>query len=154
MATNRAPIMGRTEEAAVPFLGTDFWEEGKKIRGVVERGFKIDGRANYTLRLLTPHAVTLKDADGQPYEAPVISIGVSAGLRMAMQSAQGLRPRQFLLGEVVEVECTGETPTDKGNPMKHFAFKLWPGDERARLASGPAKQEPEPGQDDEDFVPF
>jgi hypothetical protein len=107
---------GRTEDAEAPFLSAEFWKQGVKVSGVVDRVFEIEHRKNYALTL-----VKSVDLDGEPYD--IVSIGESAGLRMAMQAA---RVRQLLEGDKVVVECTGTTaPKKAGNsPRVNFAIEV------------------------------
>lgn len=107
---------GRTEDAEAPFLSSEFWKQGTRIAGVVERVFKIDGRNNYAVALIK--AVEL---DGEPYDR--VSVGESAGIRMAMQVARcgDLRER-----DRVVLTCTGETPSKEAgkSPRKNFDIEV------------------------------
>lgn len=107
---------GRTEDAEAPFLSSEFWKEKKSIAGVVRRIFKIEGRNNYALDLIKP-----VELDGEP--ADRVSVGESAGLRMAMQAA---RLRELREGDEVVLTCTGETQSKKaGNsPRKNFEIEV------------------------------
>ena len=113
---------GRTEDAAAPFLGSEFWVEGAKIVGIIERQFQIEDekgkRNNYSIKLLTPHVVKV---DGE--DCDIVSIGESAGLRMAMQAA---RLKGFQDGDKVVIQCTGVTPSKKAgmSPMRNFAISV------------------------------
>lgn len=107
---------GRTEDAAAPFLGAEFWTEGKKILAVVDREFDVEDRKCYTLRVLTPVEV-----DG--VECAMVSMDTTAGLKMALQAA-GL-PR-LLAGDKVFLTCTGKEPPKKqGNsPRTNFEIEV------------------------------
>ena len=107
---------GRTLDAQNPFLSTDFWQKDVRISGVVERVFKIDGRNNYAVHLLKPVVV-----DGESCD--VVSVGESAGFRMALQEA-GLRVLRE--GDQIELTCEGETPSKnpKNSPRKDFFLRV------------------------------
>lgn len=122
---------GRTEDAAAPFLGTDFWSKDVAIEGTVERVFKIEGRNNYAVKLQEPVEV-----DGEQCEE--VSLGESAGFRMALQAA---KVRELQEGDRIMVRCTGETAS-KGNgadgkpkaPRKNFEIEVMRN--RSQAASG------------------
>ncbi len=107
---------GRSEDAEAPFLSTEFWKENTKIAAVVDRVFKIDGRNNYALSLVKP-----VELEGEPYDR--VSLGESAGLRMAMQAA---RLRELRERDQIVLVCTGETASKKaGNsPRKNFDLEV------------------------------
>jgi hypothetical protein len=107
---------GRTVDAQSPFLSTEFWKKGVRVAGVIERVFKIEGRNNYAVHLLKPVEI-----DGEPCD--VVSVGESAGLRMAMQAAKVHELRE---GDQVVLECEGETASKKkGNsPRKDFNIEV------------------------------
>lgn len=107
---------GRSVDAESPFLSTDFWKKDVRISGVVERVFKIDGRNNYAVHLLKPVEI-----DGEPCD--VISLGESAGLRMALQDA---RLKALREGDQITIVCEGETPSrnPKNSPRKDFALEV------------------------------
>src|SRR5260370_39598159 len=94
---------GRTEDAAAPFLGADFWTEGEFIEGVVDRVFDVEGRRCYALVLNAP--IMLDEVD-----VSVVSLDSSAGLKMALQAA-GLQSLE--VNDKVLVRCTGKTPSKK-----------------------------------------
>jgi hypothetical protein len=107
---------GDTENAEAPFLSTEFWKKDTRIIGIVERVFKIDGRNNYAVKLAKPVEVEGEECD-------VVSIGESAGLRMAMQDA---KLRELRVDDTVMLLCTGEKPATKaGNsPRKNFQIEI------------------------------
>jgi hypothetical protein len=107
---------GKSTDAEAPFLSTDFWKDGARIAGLIERVFKIDGRNNYAMRLTKAVSV-----EGELSE--VVSVGESAGIRMAMQSA---RLRELRQGDQVVLICIGETASKKaGNsPRKDFQIEV------------------------------
>lgn len=107
---------GRSVDAESPFLSTEFWAKDVRISGVVERVFKIEGRNNYALHLLKPVEI-----DGETCD--VVSLGESAGLRMALQDA---RLKALREGDQITLTCEGETPSKKaGNsPRKDFAIEV------------------------------
>ncbi len=107
---------GRTEDAEAPFLGAEFWEKGKQVVGVVERLFTVGEQQCHVLRLVTPVEV-----DGE--ELDCVSIGNSAGFRMALQAGHlsGLR-----INDKVSLLCSGKTPPKKeGNsPRTNFEIEV------------------------------
>jgi hypothetical protein len=112
---------GRSEDAAAPFIPSEWWTQGKSIAFVVERVFKIEGRSNYGVRLLK--AVVL---DGETTEE--VSIGESAGFRMALQAAH---LRELREGDRVVLTCYGETASKKKDasgkplsPRKDFEIEV------------------------------
>lgn len=107
---------GRSGDAASPFIPSEWWQKGKSIAFVVERVFRIEGRNNYGVRLLK--AVVL---DGETTDE--VSVGESAGFRMAMQAAHLKELRE---GDTVVMTCYGETASKKaGNsPRKDFEIEV------------------------------
>jgi hypothetical protein len=112
---------GRSEDAAAPFIPSEWWEKGKSIAFVVERVFKIEGRVNYGVRLLKAQVL-----DGETTEE--VSIGESAGFRMAMQAAHCKELRE---GDRVVLTCYGETASKKKDasgkllsPRKDFEIEI------------------------------
>lgn len=107
---------GRSEDAEAPFLGSEFWKDGAKIAGVVQRVFKVEGRNNYALDLLKPIEI-----EGEPCDR--VSLGESAGLRMAMQAARLKELREM---DQIVLVCTGHTASKKvGNsPRTDFEIEV------------------------------
>jgi hypothetical protein len=120
---------GRTGDAAAPFIPSEWWTKDKRVVGTVERVFKIEGRNNYGVRLLKP--VVLDDE-----QCDEVSIGASAGLRMALQAA---RLHELREGDRIVMSCYGETPSKKaGNsPRKDFEIEVT----RAEPANGDVPDE-------------
>lgn len=106
---------GRTEDASAPFLTAGFWTKGKSIAGTVVRIFETDNGTAYGIHLVTP--VMLNDKTEKQ-----ISLGNSAGLRMAVQDSGA--PGGLKIGDKIHVECTGTTGTDKGNDMVNFSIEV------------------------------
>jgi len=108
---------GRTEDAENPFLSAEFWKEGTRITGIVEREFKAGEQVCYELKLA--ESVTLSDE-----ETDVVNIGTMAGLRMALQAA---RVKKLIVGDKVSIECTGFTKAKKtGNSDRvNFSIELY-----------------------------
>jgi hypothetical protein len=116
---------GETKEA--PFLSADFWEEGKSFKAIVNGMFEVDGRKNYTLSLLTPHelSVPVQQTDGttEEVETNVVSLGESAGLRMAFLDAR--IPNGLLLaGDRLVLTCKGKTPSKKAGQSDRVDFRV------------------------------
>ncbi|SRR6266571_1326608 len=107
---------GRSEDAAAPFIPSEWWTKDKRVVGVVERIFQVEGRENYGIRLLKP-----VELGGEQCEE--VSIGESAGFRMALQAARlhGLRE-----GDHIVLTCYGETPSKnpKHSPRKDFEIEV------------------------------
>lgn len=107
---------GRTEDAAAPFLGAEFWAEGKSAVGVIMRSFDTQNGVCFVLNLVAPVML-----DGE--EIDRVSVGNMAGFKMALQAAglQGLR-----IGDKLAIECTGKTPSKKeGNsPRVDFTVEV------------------------------
>lgn len=105
---------GRTEDAASPILGAQWWTKGKQITGKVLRSFKTENGECYSLHL--GQAVKVGEEETQQ-----VSVGALKGFQMALAAAglSGLRE-----GDVVLLECTGSTGTDKGNPMVNFYVEV------------------------------
>lgn len=109
---------GRTEDAGAPFLTASFWTEGKRVAGVVIRKFSTDKGLAIVLALTSK--VMIEDKSESQ-----VSIGASAGLRMAVDAA-GV-PGGFdglLIGDRVYLECTGKSATEKGNDQVNFEIEV------------------------------
>jgi hypothetical protein len=104
---------GNSQDAQdVPILGADFFRKGVKIEGEVTRQFPTANGICYEMRLKTPVTVKGKKAER-------VAVGALKGFIMALQVA-GVPDEKLLRDDKVIIECTGETPTDKGNPMLNF----------------------------------
>ena len=103
---------GTKEQAGGSFLGADFWKKGVRIEGVVTGTFETSVGMSYSIAL--NKAVKL---DGKDEEH--VSIGGLKGLRMALRAA-GLPDQELVTGDAIIIECTGKTPTDKGNDQINF----------------------------------
>ena len=107
-----ARFKGSTEEAGGSFLGADFWKKGVRVEGQITGSFETGIGRSYSLTLKNP--VTI---EGEKQER--VSIGGLKGLNMALRAA-GVPDQELLAGDAVIIECTGTTPTDKGNPQINF----------------------------------
>jgi hypothetical protein len=105
---------GRTEDAAAPFLGAEFWKKGTKIIGRVVRTFKSANGDCYAIR---PAQAT--QVNGETCEE--VSVGNLTGFLMALQAA-GLDRLQ--VGDVLYLECTGFAPTTKGHERANFYVEV------------------------------
>ena len=103
---------GTTEDAGGQFLGSDFWKKGVQIQGEVTGTFQTEIGTSYSLNLKTPVKVNGKNEDK-------VSIGGLKGLAMALRAA-GVPNQELAVGDAVVIECTGTTPTDKGNAQINF----------------------------------
>jgi len=109
---------GRTEDASAPFLRADFWEKGRELSGTVIRTFKTENGLAIVLRTVSPVMLEGKSEKN-------ISVGASAGLRMAVDAA-GV-PGGFsglLIGDQIHLRSTGTTETDKGNDQVNFEVEV------------------------------
>lgn len=115
---------GRTEDAGAPFLTASFWMEGKHVAGTVIRTFSTDkGRA--IVLALTSKVMIEDQSVGVSRPESQVSIGASAGLRMAIDAA-GV-PGGFdglLIGDHVYLACTGKSATEKGNDQVNFEIEV------------------------------
>lgn len=107
-----AKFTGTTEQAGGSFLGSDFWKKGTRIEGVIQGQFETSVGMSYSIALNKPVKVNGKNED-------VVSIGGLKGFKMALRAA-GVPNEELLTGDAVIVECTGTTPTDKGNDQINF----------------------------------
>ena len=105
-----AQMKGKTSDSSSPILGAAFWKRGTKIEGTVIRNFPTVNGTCSEILLKTPVKV-----NGNTEKK--VSIGALAGFRMALNSA-GLEELQEK--DSVIIECTGSTPTGKGNPRVDF----------------------------------
>lgn len=105
-------FQGTTEEAGGQFLGSDFWKKGTKIEGIVTGTFETSIGLNWSVRLRKPTKVNGQETDR-------VSIGGLKGFAMALR-ASGVPDAELLPGDVLIAECTGTTPTDKGNDQINF----------------------------------
>lgn len=105
---------GRTEDAQAPFLGADWWEKEKHIAGIVERVFTVNEKPAYAVKLLK--AVVL---DGE--EVDKVSIGNSAGFRMALQAAN---LSDLRVSDRLHVLCTGKTPSKTEGYSERVDFEV------------------------------
>jgi len=101
---------GITEDAQSLFLGSEFWKKGSKIEGVVTGEFTTSTGKCYNITLNKPVTVKGEKTDK-------VSIGGLKGLAMALRASGA---NEFQEGDAVIVECTGTTPTDKGNDQINF----------------------------------
>jgi hypothetical protein len=108
-------FIGRSEDAAAPFLDAKFWTPGMRVAGKVVRTFESENGPCYVLELLG----TETEVNGET--AAQVSIGNLTGFRMALQAAglDGLR-----IGDAVHLECTGKTSTTKGSPRVNFEIEV------------------------------
>jgi hypothetical protein len=107
-----AIFKGTTEDAGGQFLGSEFWKKGVRIEGTITGSFQTEIGTSYSLSLKNQVQVNGKKEDK-------VSIGGLKGLNMALRAA-GIPNQELLPGDAVVIECTGTTPTDKGNPQINF----------------------------------
>lgn len=105
---------GSTEEAGGPFLGSDFWKKGTRIEGTITGSFATDVGVSYNAKL--NKAVTV---NGEKVDR--VSIGGLKGLAMALRASGA---NEFHTEDAFVIECTGTTPTDKGNDQINFRIVI------------------------------
>ncbi len=105
---------GRSEDAAAPFLGAEFWSEGRFIEGVVDRVFEVQGRRCYALTL--NHPMELDDED-----VFTVSLDSTAGLKMALQAA---RLTALEVHDRVLLRCTGKEPSKQAGNSPRTNFEI------------------------------
>jgi hypothetical protein len=110
MEESMAMFKGRTSDAQCPILGATFWKKGIKIEGKVNRTFETANGTCFEISLKTPVKV-----NGALEKK--VGLGGMKGLHMAL-NASGVE--NFEIGDAVIIECTGSTPTNKGNPRVDF----------------------------------
>jgi hypothetical protein len=113
---------GKTEEAELPFLSADFWEQGVRVVGVVMQSFMAGEQRCYELDLVTPVRIDEEEVER-------VAVGSMAGLRMAMQAA-GLS--ELKVRDRVVLVCTGKTPPKKEGNSPRVNFEIEVG--RAKAA--------------------
>lgn len=105
---------GKTEDADAPFLGAEYWQEGKTVSGKVAHIFQSNNGPCY---VLSP--VDGAQIDGDTLES--CTIGNLTGFNMALRAA-GLD--KLLVGDMVSLECTGLHQTGKGNARPNFQVEV------------------------------
>ena len=105
---------GKTANADAPFLGAEFWAEGKSISGQVMYLFRTKNGPAYALELVKPVTVS-----GKGHR--VVALGNLAGFRMALQDARRIRLQE---GDRLFVRCTKKTETEKGSPRVDFEVEV------------------------------
>lgn len=109
-----AKYKGRTEDAGSLILSSKVWKKGLRIEGTVKRKWSSRNGDLFEIHLNKPFSY-----DGKKHEK--VSVGNHAGLEMALQ-AMGLEG--FEIDDKVSIECTGFTPTDRGNDMINFNVEV------------------------------
>ena len=105
---------GKTTEADAPFLGADFWTQGKSINGEVLYSFQTENGPAYALQLVKP-----VEFDGKEHR--IVALGNLAGFRMALQAAERIR---LQVGDRVFLRCVSETESGKGSPRVDFEVEV------------------------------
>jgi len=117
---------GKTADAGAPILSAKFWKKGKQIIGNVLRTFSTENGECYVIQLHKPMEVDRK----QTYPAldakenlDRVSVGALKGFGMALQAA-GLPGAKLLVGDKVQITCTGTTPSGKGSDQIDFDVQV------------------------------
>lgn len=106
---------GKTEDGMGKMLGAGWWDKGKKIVGKVLGSFESENGTCYQISLSEPIEFA-----GQK-DVRLVAVGALKGFHAAM-SAAGLG--SLLEGDVILLECTGKTETQKGNAMVNFLLEV------------------------------
>jgi hypothetical protein len=117
-------MQGKTEEAIAPILGAQFWTKGTEITGVVTGKFDTANGTAYNIKLDKQIEISgeiLKPKQDGNVKLDHMSIGNMKGFEMAIRAAgaEGLER-----GDKIRLRATGETGTDKGNPMVNFMIRI------------------------------
>jgi tRNA(adenine34) deaminase len=126
-----AELEGESREAANNFLGAEFWQPGTSVAGTVLSKFESANGLCYGLQLATPVRL-------QGQETSEVALGNLTGLRMALQAA-GVD--ELLVGDAIELECTGLQPTNKGNDRIDFKIHIDRPDRSVRSDGRPRNRE-------------
>ena len=103
-------FQGTTQEAGGKFLGADFWKKGVRIEGRVFGSFDTENGTSYNVHLKKPVKI-----DGE--ETDRVAIGALKGFGMALRASGA---EELQVNDLIVLECTGTTPTNKGNDQIDF----------------------------------
>lgn len=109
-------FQGSTEQAGGSFLGSDFWKKGTRIEGLVTGSFETGNGRAYSVTLTKEVTVGDKKEDK-------ISIGGLKGFNMALRAA-GVPDSELEANDMIIVECTGFTKSDKPGYSDQINFKV------------------------------
>lgn len=117
---------GKTADAGAPILSAKYWTKGKQILGTVLRTFSTENGECYVIQLNKPIEVdrenTYPPVPGKE-KLEKVSVGALKGFGMALQAA-GLPGAKLLVGDKVQISCTGTTPSGKGNDQIDFDVQV------------------------------
>jgi hypothetical protein len=117
---------GRTQDASAPILGAGFWTKGKQLMGTVLRQFSTDNGECYVVKLIAPIEVNRNftyPKEDKKEKLDVVSVGSLKGFGMALQST-GIPGAILLVGDKVQITCTGKSPSGKGNDQINFDVQV------------------------------
>lgn len=122
--TEMPKFTGKTEDSNAPILGARYWEKGIKLSGIVFGKFKTENGDCYNIKLDKPITISgsiLKPTQEGKVTLEQMSIGAMSGFNMALRAA-GLS--ELLPNDKIIIECTGTSPTLKGNDMVNFRLEI------------------------------
>lgn len=108
-------IEGQTSDVVNKFLGSEFWEPGASITGVVRRKFQSANGQYYAIELDQPVHINGESTSE-------VALGNLIGLHMAIQDAGA---EDLDVSDRINLECTELQPTNKGNPRIDFKIQIW-----------------------------
>ncbi|SRR5216683_5319332 len=113
---------GRTVDADAPFLGAEFWEEGKAVTGVVTKIFETQNVKDGIIKKSKAYVLALRDnveIDGEEWDRA--SVGSLAGFKMALDVA---KLQQLQIKDLVTIVCEGVKATKKEGHSPRINFKI------------------------------
>ena len=113
---------GRTVDADAPFLGAEFWEEGKAVTGVVTKIFETQNVKDGIIKKSKAYVLVLRDnveIDGEEWDRA--SVGSLAGFKMALDVA---KLQQLQIKDLVTIVCEGVKATKKEGHSPRINFKI------------------------------
>lgn len=125
-------MSGNTQDAAVPILKQAFWTRGTKLNGYVVRRFETSPEPGKTAMCVELKLPTFLNVDASLLSTSEkglrgsqrlerVAIGEMSGLQMAINAAGAAHLQE---GDVVDITCTGQTDTGKGNPRTDFKIDI------------------------------
>ncbi len=120
---------GKTTDADAPFLGAEFWTDGKSVTGIVSKIFDTEVERKgvlvraKALQLLLYEPV---DVDGEEWDR--VSVGNLAGIKMAIDVAKDESGKPLgggiILKDIVTLTCEGRKKAKKADYSDRLNFIL------------------------------